>query len=64
MIELTAEGLWTYFSTKVNNVGVWVIEGQEHSIAGVHLINSHGLLHVLLEIKYEDKSERLEKCKA
>lgn len=42
---------WIYLPTEVNNIGVWVIEGQEHSVAGVHLINSHGLLHVLLKIK-------------
>lgn len=50
-----------YLSTKVNNVGVWIIEGQENSIAGVHLINSHGLLHVLLESKYKETSEKQEK---
>lgn len=38
-----------YLPTNVNNVGVWVIEGQKHSVAGVHLINSYGLVHVLLE---------------
>ncbi len=40
-----------YLATKVNHVGVWVIEGQKHSIAGVQLIDSHGLVHALLEGK-------------
>lgn len=40
-----------HLPTEVNNVGVCVIEGQKHSIAGVHLIDSHWLLHVLLENK-------------
>lgn len=43
--------LRTYLPTEENNIGVWIIEWQEHSIAGVHLTNSHCLLHVLLRKK-------------
>lgn len=38
----------THLPTEVHDVGVWVVEGQEHSVAGVHLIYSHGLLHIIL----------------
>lgn len=40
--------LRTHLPTKVNHIGVGVIEGQEHSIARVHLIDGNGLVHVLL----------------
>lgn len=39
----------THLSTEVNNTGVWIIEGQQHPIARVHLVDGHRLLHVFLE---------------
>lgn len=40
-----------YLPTQVNDVGVWVIEGQQDPVAGVHLMKGYWLLHVFLEIK-------------
>lgn len=40
-----------YLPTQVNDVGVWVVEGQQDPVAGVHLVKGYWLLHVFLEIK-------------
>lgn len=39
----------TDFSTKVDDVGVGIIEGQQNSVTRVHLLNTYGLIHVVLE---------------
>lgn len=38
-----------HLSTQVDYVGVGVIEGQQNSITGVHLLNTYWLIHVVLE---------------
>lgn len=38
-----------YLSTQVNYVGVRVIEGQQDSITGVHLLNTYWFIHAILE---------------
>lgn len=38
-----------YLSTQVNYVGVGVIEGQQDSITGVHLLNTYWFIHAILE---------------
>lgn len=40
-----------YLPTQVNDVGVWVVEGQQDPVAGVHLVKGYWLLHVFLEIR-------------
>lgn len=40
-----------YLPTQVNDVGVWVVEGQQDPVAGVHLVKGYWLLHVFLKIK-------------
>lgn len=46
-----------YLSTKVDHTTIWVIEGQQHSIAGVHLMNRNGLFHIILQRKHKDYSD-------
>lgn len=38
-----------HLSTQVDYVGVGVIEGQQDSVTGVHLLNTYWLIHVFLE---------------
>lgn len=49
--ETIAEFLYNpaHLSTQVDYVGVGVIEGQQNSITGVHLLNTYWLIHVFLE---------------
>lgn len=56
---LFSAGKETDFPTEVNHAGVGVIVGQKHPVAGVHLSNSHGLLHVLLEKEGEGRKINL-----
>lgn len=38
-----------HLSTQIHYAGVGVIEGQQNSITGVHLLNTYRLVHVFLE---------------
>lgn len=50
MVDLSMQCLkGTNLPTKVNHIGVWIVEGQEDSVAGVHLMNRNGLIHTLLK---------------
>lgn len=39
----------SHLSTQVDNAGIGVIEGQQNSVAGIHLLNTYRLIHVFLE---------------
>lgn len=38
-----------YLSTQVDHVSVWIIERQQNSITGVHLLDTYGLIHIVLQ---------------
>lgn len=38
-----------HLPAQVHYVGVGVVEGQQNAVAGVHLLNAYGFIHVVLE---------------
>lgn len=38
-----------YLSTQVDYASVWIIEWQQNPITGVHLLDTYGLIHVVLQ---------------